>query len=76
MKVHILFDDSGHVGAISHPGKNGASTALGKLRPGKGQSMATVDVPDDLSHLKPRELHDAVRVDNKGGSPRLVAKTR
>jgi hypothetical protein len=78
MKVDVLFNDSGDVGAMSHPrpGNKGATTALGGLRPGKGQYLATVEVPDNLSHLKPRELHDAVRVDNKGGSPRLVAKTR
>jgi hypothetical protein len=75
MKVHILFDDAGNVGAISHPrtGKNGEAV-LGGFTPHEGQHMATVEVPSELGHLKPRDLHDAVRVEHVGGVPRLIAK--
>jgi hypothetical protein len=77
MKVHILFDDTGHVGAISHPraGKKG-EVLLGGFRPAAGQHAAIVEVPVELRHLKPRDLHEAVRVEHVKGEPRLVAKPK
>jgi len=77
MKVHILFDDAGHVGAISHPrpGKNG-EVVLGGLRPGAGQHAAIMEVPVELRHLKARDLHEAVRVEHVAGVPRLITKPK
>ena len=76
MKAHILFDDEGRVGAMSHSkhGKKGGAVGHGGFLPGAGQHTALLDIPAELEHLKPRELHESVRVEVKEGTPRLVAK--
>jgi hypothetical protein len=77
MKAHVLFDDEGNVGAMSHPkhGKKSGSGGQGGFIPGPGQHTALLDVPAELADLKPRDLHSAVRVINHyEGTPRLVAK--
>jgi len=78
MKAHVLFDNEGNVGAMSHPHpkKKSASEGKGGFLPGPGQNTALVDVPAELAHLKPRDLHESVRVDFKGSTPRLVAKAK
>lgn len=75
MKAQILFDDEGHVGAMSHakPRTKSGSGRLGSFVPGPGQHTAVLDVPAELEHLKPRALHESVRVEVKEGTPRLVA---
>jgi hypothetical protein len=77
MKTHILYDDKGTVGAMSHSkgGKKAGSGGPGGFLPGPGQHTALLDIPAALEHLKPRELHESVCVEVKGGMPRLVAKT-
>ena len=76
MKVNVLFDDSGKIHAISHPieGKKEGSAVLGRFIVHPGQSAATVEVPTELRHLKPRDLHDGVQLEHRDGSPRLVAR--
>jgi hypothetical protein len=78
MKAHVLFDNEGRVGVISHQrnGKMGASEKHGGFLPGAGQHAALLDIPAELAHLKPRELHESVRVEKKGGTPRLVARAK
>jgi hypothetical protein len=83
MKAHILFDDEGRVGAMSHNHikkhgyiKKSAAGEHGGFLPGPGQHTAFLDIPEELAHLKPRDLHDSVRVELKAGTPRLVAKTK
>lgn len=71
MKLHILYNDAGDVVAICH-----VENAGGKFPPGKGQHTAILTIPSELEGLKPHELHRAVRVDTKGKSHRLVAKTK
>lgn len=77
MKVHVLFDDAGHLHAISHPrpGKNG-EVLLGGFRPREGQRAAIMEVPVELRHLKARDLHEAVRVEHVKGVPHLIAKPK
>jgi hypothetical protein len=70
MKLHILYDDVGNVGAICH-----VETPAGKFLPGKGQHTAILTIPSELEGLKPHELHRSVRVETKG-SHRLVAKAK
>jgi hypothetical protein len=80
MKVVVLFDDDGHVGGIFHPAlkswkkEAAAQPPVGGFIPRAGQHSAILEVPPGLQHLKPRELHDSVRVELLSGSPRLVAK--
>jgi hypothetical protein len=78
VKVYVVYDDSGRIHAISHPipGRNGAPPALGRFRPHVGQHIATLQVPPEVSGLRPRQLHDAVRIELHTGVPRLVAKTK
>jgi hypothetical protein len=78
MKAHVLFDSDGRVGVISHQkhGKKGTAGEQGGFLPGVGQHAALLDIPADLAHLKPRDLHESVRVEHKAGAPRLVAKGR
>ena len=71
MKLHILYNDAGDVAAICHLEKPG-----GKFLPGARQHTAILTVPSELEGLKPHELHRAVRVDTKGKSHRLIAKTK
>jgi hypothetical protein len=75
MKVHVLFNDAGEVGAIFHPKtqKGGFESRAG-FRPGEGQHTAILDVPRELEALKPRALHEAVQVETRGGSYRLKVK--
>ena len=77
MKVHILYDKSGHVGAILHPGTHASGKAPGQRRgftPREGQHVALVEVPAEFEGLKPRQLHDAVRVEVEQGKPHLVKR--
>ena len=81
MKVHVLYDESGHVGAILHGGTqaSGAGPVKGQtlrqgFAPREGQHAAVLDVPAELEHVKPRQLHDAVRVVVKQGRPQLVKR--
>jgi hypothetical protein len=75
MKVNIVYDDEGKIHAISHPSlRKDGSTILGRFDPLPGQYSATVDVPAELDRLKPRELHDSVRLEHRDGSPHLVHK--
>ena len=76
MKAHVLYDDAGNIGAMSHPRprKNGTFAPPSGFLPGKGQYTAVLDVPEELAHLKPRELHEALQVEHRDGKPRLVAR--
>jgi hypothetical protein len=74
MKVVVLFNDAGCVGGIFHPASEKQLNSGGFV-PQHGQHSAIMEIPPELQHLKPRELHDSVRVEVIGGSPTLVAKT-
>lgn len=83
MKVQVLFDESGKIHAMLHPAaetKTSKETSgkrpVAVLRPMERQRLATLDVPAELLHLKPMEIHGSVRVDLSGGSPRLVANPK
>lgn len=78
MKVIVLFDEEGRVGAMLHPkqGTNEVSEEEGGFLPGPGEHTALVEVPAELADLKSRDLHESVRVDTKGATPRLVAKAK
>ena len=76
MKAHVLFDDDGVVGAMSHPDRGipGKPAGQGGFLPAPGQHTAHLEVPAELAHLKPRDLHAAVRVALENGTHRLVAR--
>lgn len=78
MKVNIVYDDEGKIHGMGHPipGKEEGSTRLARFDPLPGQQTATVEVPAELEHLKPRELHDSIRVEHRDGSPHLVHKNK
>jgi hypothetical protein len=69
MKLHILYDDAGTVGAICH-----VEDPPGKFLPSKGQHTAILTIPSECGRLKPHELHRSVRVETKKGPHHLVAK--
>lgn len=69
MKLHILYDDAGNVGAICH-----VENPPGKFLPGEGEHTAVLTIPPELENLEPHELHRAVRVETKGKHHHLVAK--
>ena len=71
MRLHILYNDAGDVVAICH-----VEDPAGKFLPSKGQHTAILTIPSELEGFKQHELHRAVRVDTKGQSHRLVAKTK
>jgi len=77
MKVHVLFDDKGKIGAIVHSKiktKDGTESEIrGGFIVGEGEHMAILDVPAELEHLTSRELLEAVRVENKAESHYLTA---
>ena len=76
MKAHVLFGRkrqhsrcAGLPSGIKH-NKEGQQPSLA-LRAQDGQRAATLEVPADLQHLKPREIHASARVEGSGGSARL-----
>jgi hypothetical protein len=71
-KAHVLFDEEGSVGAILHP-KESSAEESGFL-PGPRQHTAILETPAELAHLKPRYLHDSVRIAHPRDVPRLIAK--
>ena len=84
MKVQVLFDETGKIDAMLHPPPVETKTTKGSkeprpvaaLRPKGKQRLATLDVPTELRSRTPREIHDSLRVELSGGSPRLVAKAK
>jgi hypothetical protein len=75
MKAHILYDDSGEIGALhivaeGEESDRGVRFSFGE-RP--GVHVATVDVPVEFENLSLRELHAAVRVDPNRPEPGLIA---
>jgi len=46
------------------------------FRPTDKQHAATLDIPEELHSLKPSQLHNSIRVDRSGKTPRLVAKNK
>jgi hypothetical protein len=80
MKAQVLFDETGVIHAIMHPSSDDKSDKqnrpIATLKPNDKQRSATLEIPREIEHLKPRELHDAVRVEFSGGTPRLVARAK
>lgn len=83
MKVQVVFDETGKIHAMLRPlnqvrssKENSENSPVAVLRPNHGQRLETLDIPADLQHLKPVELHNSIRVEVGKGSPRLVAKTK
>ena len=80
MKVQVLFDETGNVNAVLYPSPQTGSTGslaaepIAILKPCDGQNTATLKVPSELRELTPAQLHSAIRVNLRGGTPRLIAK--
>ena len=72
MKVLALFDESGKIHALFHPSKERDAPQF-RFDPASGHRAETLEVPAELHHLKPGQLHAATRVELAGGTPRLVA---
>jgi hypothetical protein len=71
MKVLALFDKSGKIHALFHPSKEADAPRL-SFHPERGRRAEMLDVPTEFHHLKPGQLHAALRVDLAGGKPRLA----
>jgi hypothetical protein len=75
MKVLALFDKSGKIHALFHPSTEADAPQL-SFHPGQGRRAQMLDVPAEFHHLKPGQLHAALRVDFAGGKARLAAQKK
>ena len=73
MKILALFDKGGKIQAILHPPTKRNAPVI-RFQPQVGQRAAELEGPAELEKLKPKELHESVRVDMSSGSPRLVTR--
>ncbi|HEY4931251.1 MAG TPA: hypothetical protein VII23_06740 [Terriglobales bacterium] len=74
MKVITLFDETGKVYALFHPSSKPDAPEL-QFAPANGQRVETLEVPVELEHLKPHQLHAAVCVEHRSGKPALVKRS-
>jgi hypothetical protein len=75
MKVLALFDKGGKIHALFHPSTEADAPQLG-FHPEAGRRAEMLDVPAEFHHLKPGQLHAALRVEFAGGKPRLAAQKK
>lgn len=75
MKVLALFDKSGKIHALFHPSTEADAPQL-SFHPERGRRAEMLDVPAEFHHLKPGQLHAALRVELAGGRARLAAQKR
>lgn len=75
MKVLALFDKRGKIHALFHPSTEADAPQL-TFHPGQGRRAEMLDVPAELHHLNPGQLHAALRVELAGGRPRLAAQKK
>jgi len=75
MKVLALFDKGGKIHALFHPSTEADAPHL-SFHPERGRRAEMLDVPAEFHHLKPGQLHAALRVDLVGGKPRLAAQKK
>lgn len=73
MKVLALFDKSGKIHALFHPSTETDAPQL-SFHPERGRRAEMLDVPAEFHHLKPGQLHAALRVELAGGRARLAAQ--
>jgi hypothetical protein len=76
MKAEVVINEAGNVVAMAHPAVDSTDgMPFGSFRLHPGQRSAILEIPPELQHLKPHELHKSIRVDVKDGLPsRLVAR--
>ena len=72
MKIMALFDESGKIQALFHPSQDPGAPRI-NFRTAAGHRAETLDVPAEFQHLKPAQLHAAVKVELHKGAPHLVA---
>ena len=75
MKVLALFDKGGKIYALFHPSTDAGAPQL-SFHPERGRRAEMLDVPAEFHHLKPEQLHAALRVELAGGKPRLAAQKK
>ena len=75
MKVLALFDKSGKIHALFHPSTEADAPHL-SFHPERGRRAEMLDVPAEFHHLKPGQLHAALRVELARGKPRLAAQKK
>jgi hypothetical protein len=80
MKVQVLFDETGCVNAVLYPSSqtrsSTGSSPTAVLKPGDKERVETLELPAELDQLSPAERHSSIRVDLRGGTPRLIAKDK
>ncbi len=74
MKVLALFDETGRVHALFHPSDKPDAPLL-QFAPAAGQRVETLEVPAELSSLKPEQIHAAAYVDLSSGKPVLLKRS-
>ena len=74
MKVTALFEENGKIIALFHQSAEPDAPKL-SFAPAEGRS-GVLEVPPELRHLKPAQLHKAVHVDLSSGTPRLIARSK
>jgi len=75
MKVMALFDKRGRIHALFHPSTEADAPQL-RFHPEGGRRAEMLDVPAEFHHLKPAQLHAALRLDLVGGKPRVAAQKK
>lgn len=76
MKVTVLYDSEGKIIGMAHESAGASNQPGAKTTfvPRDGHLLREMEVPQQLRHLKPIELHDAVVVDTKRSPHELVTK--
>jgi hypothetical protein len=70
MKVHVLYDDTGKVGVMSHPdhGVKKASGGQGGFKPGPGQHTAYLELPASFAPEAARAARGGARGTSRGNA--------
>jgi hypothetical protein len=74
MKVAALFEENGKIIALFHQSAEPDAPKL-HFTPTEGQRSELLEVPPELRHLKPAQLHKAVHVDLSSSTPKLIARS-
>jgi hypothetical protein len=74
MKVTALFEENGKIIALFHQSAEPDAPKL-SFAPAEGRRSGVLEVPPELRHLKPAQLHKAVHVDLSSGTPKLIARS-
>ncbi len=78
MKIHVLYDKQGNVisTGLPMPPSIDIQAPRSGPEPQEGQHTAELEVPEELTRLKPDELSERLQVDTKSKPHKLVSKSK